>query len=120
MSNNKLIGSIGEKYAANYLQDNGYLIIEINYNSRWGELDIITEHNGKVVFVEVKTRRDTRRGMPYEGVTRSKLHHLHRTIQYYILSNKLEKKKHQLDVIGILLKPDNSVEELKHYENIEC
>lgn len=115
---NKQTGFIGEQYAADYLQSKGYRILVQNYTSRWGELDIIVELNNKIIFIEVKTRRDTRRGMPYEGVTRSKLNHLRRTIQYYILSNNLEKRKHQLDVIGIILKPDNSVEELKHYENV--
>ena len=117
--NNKQTGAIGEQYASDYLHNKGYRILVQNYTSRWGELDIIAQFHNKIIFVEVKTRRDTRRGMPYEGVTRSKLHHLHRTIQYYILINKLEKRKHQLDVVGILLKPDNSIDELKHYENVE-
>ena len=117
--NNKQTGAIGEQYASDYLHNKGYRILVQNYTSRWGELDIIAQFHNKIIFVEVKTRSDTRRGMPYEGVTRSKLHHLHRTIQYYILSNKLEKRKHQLDVVGILLKPDNSIDELKHYENVE-
>ncbi|MDA1317208.1 MAG: YraN family protein [bacterium] len=116
--NNKYTGSIGENIASDYLQKKGYRILIQNYTSRWGELDIIAEFRQKIIFIEVKTRKDTRRGMPYEAVTRSKLHHLRRTINYYILTNKFEHRKHQLDVIGILLKPDNSVEELKHYENV--
>lgn len=118
MSYNKQIGFIGEQYAAKYLQQKGYRILDRNFTSRWGELDIVAKHQSKIIFIEVKTRTDTRRGMPYEGITKSKLHHVLRTVNYYILSKNLQNYKHQLDVIGILLTSNNTVQELKHYENV--
>ncbi len=115
---NKVVGEIGEQYASQYLSSHGYHIIERNANSRWGELDIVAEKDNKIIFVEVKTRSDLRMGRPYEAVSFGKLKRLYRTIQHYILIHNLEKRKFQLDVIGIILNPDRSVNELKHYENI--
>ncbi|PJC30669.1 YraN family protein [Candidatus Roizmanbacteria bacterium CG_4_9_14_0_2_um_filter_39_13] len=118
MSENKVTGAIGERYAAEYLQSHGFRIIEMNANSRWGELDIVAEKEGKIIFVEVKTRSNTLKGKPYEAVSYGKLKRVYRTIQHYILVHELEKRAHRLDVIGIVLNPDKSVQELKHFENV--
>jgi len=120
MYENKVIGALGERYAVEYLVKKHYKIIELNPNSRWGELDIVAEKNNIIYFIEVKTRKDIRHGRPYEGVTRSKIQHLKRTITHYILTHKtLQNRKFQLDVIGILLDQYNVVSELRHYENLE-
>jgi len=119
MSSNKATGALGEQLASQYLTNHGYHIIERNANSRWGELDIVAEKNNRVIFIEVKTRTDLRMGRPYEAVGRGKLRRLYRTIQHYILIHNLEKKKFQLDVIGIVLNQDKSDQELKHYENVD-
>lgn len=115
---NQVTGALGEQYASQYLSSHGYHIIERNANSRWGELDIVVEKDHKIIFVEVKTRSDLRMGRPYEAVSFGKLKHLYRTIQHYILIHQLKKRKFQLDVIGIILNPDRSVKEFKHYENV--
>jgi len=115
---NQSTGAYGEQLASQYLSSHGYHIIERNANSRWGELDIIGEKDKKIVFVEVKTRSDLRMGKPYEAVSYGKLKRLFRTIQHYILIHHLEKRKFQLDVIGIVLNTNKSLKELKHYENV--
>lgn len=112
-------GAIGEEYAAEYLKKQEYRIIGHHVTSRWGELDLIAEKNGKISFIEVKTRSDLRKGRPYEAVNYRKLKHLTRTIQYYVHANRLERRKCQLDVIGILLNPDQTLRELRHYENVD-
>ena len=120
MYENKVVGSLGERYAAEYLVKKNFKIIELNPNSRWGELDIVAEKNNIIYFIEVKTRKDIRHGRPYEWVTRTKIQHLRRTIAHYILSHKtLQNRKFQLDVIGILLDQHDVVSELRHYENLE-
>lgn len=118
-SNNKSVGRIGEQYAAHYLEEQGFIIREINATSRWGEIDIVAEKDFKIYFVEVKTRINTRQGNPYEAVHGLKLRHLARTIQHYILIHHLEKRKHQLDVISIELHTDMTVYKLKRYENVK-
>lgn len=114
----KEFGSSGEMYAAFYLQEKGYKIIEKNASSRWGEIDLVTTKNGKRIFIEVKTRRNIKYGKPYEAVNYSKLKKLKRSIDYYILINKLAKVKCQLDVVGIIMGESGHVYEIKHYENI--
>lgn len=119
MYENKLIGALGEQFAVKYLEDKGFQIVECNANSRWGELDIVTIKNNVIIFVEVKTRKSTRQGKPYEAVQNFKIKHLMRTVQYYIKSKDLRKYKFRIDVISIILNQDNSVKELKHYENLD-
>lgn len=51
------IGKRGEKFTAEYLRKNGYIIIRTNYSNRYGEVDIIAENEDYIVFVEVKTRK---------------------------------------------------------------
>ena len=65
-------GVWGEIYAARYLRDNGYRICGSNYRTRFGELDIIAEKDGVLVFVEVKTRSDGMLARPMEAVDRQK------------------------------------------------
>jgi len=119
MKQNKHTGFIGEQYAASYLQNHGYQILELNATSRWGELDIIAQKENTVIFVEVKTRKSNRQGKPYEAVQNFKLRHLLRTIQYYIHVNRLQNRKFRMDVISIVLNLDDTVHELKHYENLD-
>ena len=56
----KLLGRWGEEQAARYLQKKGYKIVGMNYQNRFGEIDIIAERRKAVIFVEVKTRKDDR------------------------------------------------------------
>ena len=67
-----MIGSAGESAAANYLRRKRYKIIGMNYTCRFGEIDIIAQKDGCIVFVEVKTRKDERFAKAREFVTRSK------------------------------------------------
>ncbi len=62
------LGAQGEEYAAAFLRGKGYRIIERNYKTRIGELDIIANDGGTLVFVEVKTRESIAYGKPFEAV----------------------------------------------------
>jgi len=114
----KQTGQLGENIAANYLKKKGYTILFQNYSSRWGELDLICEKDKVIHFVEVKTRKDNKYGRPYEAVNAGKLRHLKRTIEYFVLQQGLKDRKLQLDVVGILLNPDNTAGEIRLYENV--
>ncbi|MFA9288448.1 MAG: YraN family protein [Weeksellaceae bacterium] len=116
---NHAVGRLGEQKAAAYLIDHNYNIIEQNANSRWGEIDIIAKQKQTIVFVEVKTRISSRQGEPFEAVHYLKLRHLLRTIKYYILTHKLEKYRHRIDVISVVMDSNREVLTLKHYENVQ-
>lgn len=97
------IGKIGENIACKYLQSIGYKIIEKNFESRQGEIDIIAIDKNEIVFIEVKTRTSKRYGTPIEAVNKNKQKHLMKTIKYYIYVKHLENKFIRIDVIEIFL-----------------
>jgi putative endonuclease len=118
-SNNNTIGAIGEQIAACYLKNKGYFIKAKHVTSHWGELDIVAQKGEKIVFIEVKTRVGSEKGRPYEAVNYFKVKHLERAIQHYLLQNNCKKYKLSLDIVSILLNRNHSVEQIKHYENID-
>lgn len=115
---NQQIGQIGEQYALQYLRSQGYSIQEVNYRTKFGEIDIIAKKSqlNKIYFVEVKTRMSIQKGLPYEAVDRRKLAHIKRVAQYYLLKNKITKCKLSIVVIGIILNSNFSLKTLKLYE----
>jgi putative endonuclease len=79
------LGKWGEDTAADYLQRNGYAIVERDWKSGHRDLDIIAQDkDGTVVFVEVKTRRNRLFGEPEEAVDYQKLRSLRGAINHYI------------------------------------
>ena len=101
MSIRREIGIIGEDYAVNLLIDEGYKVIDRNFRSHFGEIDIIAIHKDTLVFVEVKTRTSKKYGKPEEAVTVNKLKHIIRTSDYYCSThNKLPKKK-RIEVVAL-------------------
>lgn len=67
------LGSTGEEYAARWLESRGWTVMERNWRSRYGELDLVAlSPERRLVFVEVKTRRTMRQGTPQEAVTAAK------------------------------------------------
>lgn len=102
---NKQLGSFGEDLAEKYLRHQKYTILQRNYYTRYGEVDIICQKDDTLVFVEVKTRRTATYGQPEESVTYRKIEHLRRAAQIYL--NKSDHdyyKEIRFDVISIMLK----------------
>ena len=79
------LGRKGELWACRYLKKEGYRILERNYTTKVGEIDIIAEEQGVLVFVEVKTRLNDAYGLPREAVDRGKQHKIIRVAQMYLL-----------------------------------
>jgi len=86
--------------AAEYLRSKHYRILEQNYRIRGGELDIIAENRSYVVFVEVKTRKDTAHGEAREFVDASKQRKLLYAAQAWLAAKECEKQP-RFDVIEI-------------------
>lgn len=78
------LGELGEQYTAAWLETQGWRTLDRNWRSRFGELDVVSltpEH--VIVFVEVKTRRTLRYGVPQEAVTDTKQSNLrHAAVQW--------------------------------------
>ncbi len=67
-----MLGKRGEQYAAQYLTEHGYTIRARNWRCRMGEIDLVTEKDEVLIFVEVRTRRGDRLGTPEESITPAK------------------------------------------------
>jgi putative endonuclease len=84
------------------LIQNGYTLVERNYRTRRGEVDLIVRKDDLIVFVEVKLRRGTGFGDPLEAVTPRKQDTLRWVAQHYLYTRKPHFDTLRFDVIGIL------------------
>lgn len=114
---NKAIGSIGELYAIEYLKNLDYKLMDRNFRSRFGEIDIIARDGIYIVFIEVKTRYNSVYGLPCESVNYNKMSKLKKTAEYYILKNKLHKNYFRFDVIEIYLDYNDNLYSAKLIKN---
>ena len=101
--NNRSTGERGEKIARRFLEDRGYSIVEQNYRTRHGELDIIARKDGTLVIVEVKLRRTTGFGDPLEAVTPRKRRTIRSMTEEYLSEKSPDFHTLRFDAIGILL-----------------
>jgi putative endonuclease len=111
--NNREFGNRGEDLACEYLIKNGYEILERNKHfSKLCEIDIIAKIKNKVVFVEVKTRKNNLYGAPFEAITKNKYNNIKTGVLSYIQENKIQ--NYQIDAIGITLEPKLKIEHLRN------
>lgn len=94
-------GRVGESTAISYLITQGYRIIETNFRSKLGEIDIIAQEGNVLVFVEVKTRWSKKYGYPEEAVTPRKLRSIAKTSDYYKLMHPNTPSLMRIDVVAI-------------------
>ena len=102
--NNIEKGRLGEEIALKYIISKGGTIVEKNYRTKMGEVDLIVQINGELVFVEVKSRSNINYGYPSEAVNYKKQRKIINVAKYYILNNSLENVSIRFDVIEIYLK----------------
>lgn len=98
---NTLLGNFGERIAAEYLEEQDYMILERNYRCRLGEIDIIAEKNGEIVFVEVKTRSGDDFGRPSESINKAKMSKIRKAATIFMLTNKIGDHKIRFDVFEL-------------------
>lgn len=99
--NNIAKGLLGERLASDFLLQKNYKIIERNFHSHFGEIDIIATIDNTLVFVEVKTRTNIRFGLPVEAVTKRKIENIIKTGQYYSQKNPKLPKKLRIEVVSV-------------------
>mgnify|MGYP003020994955 FL=1 len=85
--NKRQTGSEYEQKAAQYLQAKGVHVLELNYRNRTGEIDLIARDGDYLVFVEVKYRKDTRKGAPEEAVNYRKRQNICHVADYYRMTH---------------------------------
>ncbi len=108
-------GALGEAFAAEYLQKQGYAILETNFRTRFGEIDIIAQKGDVLAFVEVKTRAATMLAAPEAAVTFAKQKKLIMAAMQYLQMHPVDLQP-RFDVVAITTasKTAFSVLELAH------
>jgi putative endonuclease len=101
-----ILGRTGEDLAAAFLQKAGYTILIRNYRQKCGEIDIIAEEKGTLVFVEVKTRNNMTFGSPFAAITEKKQRQIGRVAQDYLTRHKLFNRPARFDVVSVLMDKD--------------
>jgi putative endonuclease len=113
LDNKRALGQSKEKTAADYLVKKGYRILDMNYQVRQAELDIVAQDGKVLVFVEVKFRRNHSAGHPLSAVTPSKQKKICKASVFYMNAHRINPDVTEIryDVIGIL------GDEIFHVEN---
>nr|WP_242824495.1 YraN family protein [Clostridium sp. MD294] len=86
------------------MQKIGYTILEKNYYSEYGEIDIIAQKQNMIVFTEVKLRQTEKNGQPCEAVTKQKQKKIIQTAKHYIAQNNVMDLNMRFDVAEVLKK----------------
>jgi putative endonuclease len=114
-------GRLGEKMAGEFLTKKGYQILERNFRTRFGEIDLIVTKNNVLVFVEVKLKIGEDFGTPEEMIDKKKLWQVEKTAQRFLIENPSYEKKYesfQFDAVCVVLDESREVKRISHYENI--
>lgn len=102
------LGKKGEEAAEIYLLQQGYEIIERNYRSQQGEIDLIAKDKSFLVFVEVKSYSFRSLGSPLGAVRKNKKQSIIHAARTYIYRNKIKDTYCRFDVVAIFRRPDGS------------
>ncbi len=111
----QFVGTLGEQAACAALEAKGYRVLSRNYRVRGGELDIVCEREGTLVFCEVKTRTSAVFGAGEESVTSAKQRRLRKLALEFMQREGVRAREIRFDVIAIDV-ADGLVSELRHLE----
>lgn len=100
MAEHNELGKFGEEVAVDFLQQNGYEILETNWTFQKAEVDIIAQKENILAVVEVKTRSSIEFGLPQDFVKPKKIQLLLKAVNEYVISNNLEVEV-RFDIIAI-------------------
>ena len=117
-----LVGSLGEDIAERFLKEKGFTTLGKNYREKWGEIDIIAQKGRILHFVEVKTvsreKGQFEEYNPFDNIHKDKIKRIFRTVQSYIVKNKLSEKEWQIDAIAVFLNQREKRAKVEYIENI--
>ena len=103
MTDKKKLGDRGEDYTARYLEKLGFHMVERNWHSRYGEIDIIAENEEYLLFVEVKTRKMGSMVSGEEAVTPQKQQKLRLTAECFLQQHPISSKQPRFDVASLVV-----------------
>lgn len=118
MDKRKVFGTEEERVAELFLLGKGYQLIDRNFSTQMGEVDLIFKDKKELVFVEVKARRSLDYGYPEESVTKTKLNKIRKTVAAYLFARRHPADSPcRIDVVSILQLPGKPPE-IAHLINV--
>lgn len=112
----KSIGDRGEDLAVLYLENKGYTILERNYRFEHAEVDIVAYHDLEIIFIEVKTRKNSDFGEPEEYVDDAKIARICKASEAWLYERNMVGSPARYDVISIISRKPTE-HRIKHFEN---
>ena len=107
MRSKRNTGALGERLAQQFLRQRGYSIIDANWSTRFGEIDIVAKRDDLLVFVEVKTRSSRNTESAFEGITPAKHERIIKAVYQYLHAHGLDDETDwRIDAIGVALRTD--------------
>ena len=116
--NKRDIGKLGENIAVKFFEDHNIEIIDKNYFTKFGEIDLIGIENKTIIFIEVKLRYAISFGGPYEAVTELKLDRLRKSALCYLADKEISDTDCRFDIVSLLYSPSDEsfkIDWLKDY-----
>lgn len=119
--NKQELGKWGEQTAADHLTEQGVKILDCNFRTRSGEIDLIGMDDADcLIFFEVKTRQSTHYGLPEQAVTDDKIERIINTAYDYLPQHYIEEPLWRIDVISIIrhtVSGEYQIQWIKNAEN---
>ncbi|MBA2445027.1 MAG: YraN family protein [Nocardioidaceae bacterium] len=113
----KALGDFGERLAAQHLVEQGLVVLDRNWRSTGGEIDIVARDGDVIVVCEVKTRTSNRFGSPFEAITRDKASRLHRLGFAWLRANGVHCAAVRVDVVAII-RPVRGRTQVQHMQGV--
>jgi len=110
-------GLTGERVACDFLEKNGYHVIETNYRCPGGEIDIIARQENTLVFIEVRTKKSVQFGSPEESITPAKMARLRTVAAHYGQNRSNLPTLWRIDVVAIQMDRKDRVTRIEIIEN---
>ena len=113
------VGNIGENVACQFLEKQGFRIVERNYRKKWGGIDIVAEKDKILHFVEVKTITSKGDYLPEDNVRLWKKQRLSRAIRTYLAERRIpDEQEFEIDVVSVVIDTETGHQKIKLIGNI--
>ncbi len=109
MADHNDFGKLAEDLSVEYLQKNGYTILERNFRWQKAEIDIIAEFENQIIIIEVKARANDHFMEPQEAVKPGKIRSIVKAADYFMSAKNLQKEV-RFDIVSVLKNPDGSLQ----------
>ncbi|HOY67466.1 MAG TPA: YraN family protein [Candidatus Ozemobacteraceae bacterium] len=111
------LGAWGEAVAARFLEERGFVILERNVRTRYGELDIVAREGETLVFIEVRTKSHTTFGHPFETIDGRKIRKLQGMARWYLHARRLgEGTACRFDAVAVIGSEERC--DIEHLRNV--